>query len=745
MTHFKIRSLIAMIAQSSATRKETSLGKLKQFGIKLSIGSIGLIAALGLHPESAHAGAAGAEGRAQFESASVRVNGGTSCMLHPEGVTDPKQSIHVGVDEDGVARFEAVRATSPQSGIDKLTLDCTDSSGNGQSYSVDLRSDETFAPRPFDPSLTTLKLRPALSGDPQSFTQDELVSGGYGLRPDAKANPDGYARWMATARIRAHLLRSTPSRVPRTMHRSPEINAGVYDQPSNYWTGPILQGSYKKNATAALTYSYVMNEATFNVPTVTPGGLGTGTTTMTIWTGLDNVFQAIVDVEATATAVAFGIHKQNFNPWIPEGPAEGDEAGTRFTPKPGDSVFAQEWYCDATGHNDLAGGYACTYMVDLTQQVVWSCDQAQNSNCESYKLKPADLGNGKLGFWAEYIIEDDTGETVKNSLEWPDFSPVTMKGSAWVVQGSGRSGMGHAVTTATDPYVALQTDDTASTPFVRGDGHLLITLPSGGVTWDEKPTNIYYWNGKNFNNYSVACAGWIAVGPNSRGLTNGTPWTTGCHTDTAGNASVYQMQTGGAWVEMEQDVATQVAVSPEGNAWAIARNGNILYWNGSKFVENAAGGCATSIGVGPNSRGLTHGTPWMTGCGADAAGNHTVYQMQTGGKWVEMEIHVAKQVAVSPEGIAWAIAANGNILYWNGSKFVENAAGGCATSIGVGPSSSSLPNGTPWVTGCTLFADENYAVYQMQSGGAWLKLEDDVGRQIAVSPEGNAWVGSTVR
>ena len=90
MTHFKIRSLTAMIAQSSATRKETPLGKLKQFGIKLSIGSMGLLTALGLHPESAPAGAAAAEGRAQFESASVRVNVGTSCMLHPEGVTDER-------------------------------------------------------------------------------------------------------------------------------------------------------------------------------------------------------------------------------------------------------------------------------------------------------------------------------------------------------------------------------------------------------------------------------------------------------------------------------------------------------------------------------------------------------------------------------------------------------------------------------------------------------------------------------
>ena len=95
-----------------------------------------------------------------------------------------------------------------------------------------------------------------------------------------------------------------------------------------------------------------------------------------------------------------------------------------------------------------------------------------------------------------------------------------------------------------------------------------------------------------------------------------------------------EKQTGGAWVKMQDDVANQLAVSPDdGIAWAIHVKGDIFYWNGSKFVANSTGGCATSIGVGPNSFGLSHGTPWITGCTPNADGNNSVYQMQTGEAW----------------------------------------------------------------------------------------------------------------
>ena len=55
-------------------------------------------------------------------------------------------------------------------------------------------------------------------------------------------------------------------------------------------------------------------------------------------------------------------------------------------------------------------------------------------------------------------------------------------------------------------------------------------------------------------------------------------------------------------------------------------------------------------------------------------------------------------------------------------------------------SSCGLTRGTPWITGCTFFYDGDHAVYQMQTGGAWVKMQNDAAYEIAVSREGNAWV-----
>src|SRR5215469_8202075 len=413
-------------------------------------------------------------GDGQFEEASVDAPADSNCMLHPEGDRDPNESIHVYADEDGVVRFLAVRPTMPDS-VQRLTLDCTDADQRTQIYTVDLRSETTFAPRPFDGSRTSLAVRPALTGDPLRFTTEQLLKAGYGLRPDPTTDPDAYQEWLAAASVPVYKLRSDqtvawfPISRLATIGPTEDPAESVTKKPSVGWTGAVLYGSFQKKATAAETISYGASTATVVVPKLTKGP----TAAATIWNGLDNVFQAIIDVTTTPTTAYFGIHHQTFD----KHSGHTDTAGTRFTPHTGDHISMEEWYCDAKGNLNLRGGYECTNMVDSTQHTQWECDKATSSDCPSYKLDAGETGNGKLGWQTEFIIEDDS----KHAGEWPIFSPVTMHGSANVIVGDGTKGTGRFVSmnygSLSDPKIILYTDNNNSTK------HLHITLPTGAVKW----------------------------------------------------------------------------------------------------------------------------------------------------------------------------------------------------------------------------------------------------------------------
>ena len=448
---------------------------MENYGSSLRYGIVcAIVLLLGLLVSGAAKPAAQLSDHAQFEPASVAVSAGSNCLLQPEGNQDPNESIHVYADVDGVVRFLAVRPQTPSS-VERLTLDCTDADAQTKTYSVDLRSEEVFKPRPFDGSRTTLAVRPALTGDPRRFTQEELVEAGYGLRPDPTQDPDAYQRWLAAASVPVYKLGSDQTLVWFPISRQPYLERSVdppesvQKKPSVGWTGPVLYGSFQKKATAAETISYGASSATLVIPKLTPGP----TAAATIWNGLDNVFQALVDVTTTPTIAHFGIHHQTFD----KHSGHTDTAGTRFTPQTGDHISMEEWYCNAKGDLDLSGGYECTNMVDITQHVQWECDKAASSDCPSYKLDAADLGNGKLGWQTEYIIEDDS----KHAGEWPNFSPVTMHGSADVITGDGTKGHGRFVSmnygSLSDPKITLYTDNNNS------NRHLRITLLSGAVKW----------------------------------------------------------------------------------------------------------------------------------------------------------------------------------------------------------------------------------------------------------------------
>jgi hypothetical protein len=285
------------------------------------------------------------------------------------------------------------------------------------------------------------------------------------VRPDATTNPTGYARWLAAARTPARKLRNSVVRRPgvtRGVASAPPANAGVTVGTLQPWTGAVLKGSYHPSLNPTLTRSYALNEASWNVPAVTPSGYGVTTAVMAVWNGLDNsgaLLQAIVDVNANSTAASYGIHRQCFATHGSTTP-QGDEAGITFQPKAGDEIYAQEWWCDANGAVNMSGGYACTHMTDLTQNVIWECDQANSTSCASYQIDAST--SGRRGVWAEFVVENQTSQSVPNDNNWPAFAPISMKGSALVVLGD--STQYSWVDSFTDPNIEIAGDWTAYGP-----------------------------------------------------------------------------------------------------------------------------------------------------------------------------------------------------------------------------------------------------------------------------------------
>jgi len=192
-----------------------------------------------------------------FEEASIRAPAGLRCMLHARGGKST-QGIPVVTDSDGFARFYAIRAKAGDSG-QHMALDCKSDSGKSVAIAVDLCSTSTFASHPLDPSKEPGVDRPALTSDPLSCSQAELIDRGYGVRPDPDQDAAIYDLWLKAATIHGRILAA---------RRSDSIEHGVYSMQDTPWVGSVLTGSA----------SYDTTSVAFNVPALVPGGDGTSVT-----------------------------------------------------------------------------------------------------------------------------------------------------------------------------------------------------------------------------------------------------------------------------------------------------------------------------------------------------------------------------------------------------------------------------------------------------------------------------------
>jgi hypothetical protein len=704
-----------------------------------------------------------------YEPASVAALPGQQCKLYAEG-SAPSHSLEVFTNDDGYARFQAVRATASDA-IQRLALDCVDSAGKSSSYLVDLTSGDTFTPRPLNLANERGSDRPALQGDPLSYSQSDLIQAGYGLRP-APTDTAAYARWLAAASIPGRMLEAKGP-APRT-HTDPlahlnriDSRSGVHSnnkvQPNTvheveepWWVGSTLNGAP----------SYISNQATFNVPGAIPGGDETPDgTQIAIWNGVEGPSSALIQggvyLYTLGSSATYGTFREYCC-----GDGDSNGYGGAFVPNPGDQIFSQEWYCDSQGNLNLNGGYGCTYLKDNTTGAILSCTKANGSPCWSVKA----VNGWTFGHDADFVIEDQTPQLLSgwksntnytpgqivdynaspyiclvankdqtpsnNPTYWAPYPPmtaftdltskVTMSGAAYSSQTDK-----YSQTVTTDPLVYLLVD------FTNTSSHMDVSL---GTT-DETYFSVSQW--KQVRGIAltgdVHCAGAggvcrsqpIAVGPNAEGSNVGDAWELGNEANSGGDHYIYQWQNSN-WAK-RPGAATQIAMSPGGHhPWVINHLGQIFYWNDGEFDLAPGSACATSIGVGPASTADPYGTPWIIGCNGGKSTNGSIYYLN-GSTWVQYSGD-ANQVAVSPEGIPWVLQANGNIFYLDGSNWKQGP--GCATSIAVGPSSApfAIWAGDPWIIGC------NGNIYQFQFGASWVQLPG-VASNISVSPDlGVPWI-----
>ncbi len=347
-----------------------------------------------------------------YTPASVQAQPGLTCQLYAAG-SAPSARLTVFTDGDGYARFYAVRATAGEA-VRQLNLDCTDGEGHVSLYTVDLTSDETFAPRPLNLANELGGDRPALKGDPMSYTQAELIQRGYGLRPDPAKDPAAFAQWLDAASLLARMLAGKPSIHKKSSNRTggtpvsaafavpaeASLPASVTKAPSNFWLGAVMNGEP----------NYLNIQANFNVPELTPGGDETKATEASIWDGLggygvNGLIQSGIFAFTTPSAATL----QSFREYCcGDGPSNNYRGN--FNPAAGDELFVQNWYCDASGNLKLKGGFGCSFVHDKTSGATLSCTTSTGSPCPSVPALPLCSVNPNLancftlGASAEFIL-----------------------------------------------------------------------------------------------------------------------------------------------------------------------------------------------------------------------------------------------------------------------------------------------------------------------------------------------------
>jgi hypothetical protein len=300
------------------------------------------------------------------------------CWVHAEGDSDPKHSLKVYTDGEGVVRFH-IQPSSATHDIAWLEVDCA-ANGRVVRYPLHLRvglepSAEMPSP-PLEKHLArrdNMLMRAGLSFDEaMRLTDEEALAQGFPLRPNPDEVPKAFNAWLRCVsmpgyRIEPHLVSN-----PDVTHGKRKQHAPAN---SSNWCGfellrsPVLSPAIGGRITLSEPYDWVTG--TWHVPFVT-GEPGIRTYSA-LWVGLDgdgtnDLVQAGTEQEATNINLGFiQFTLTSYYAWtefLPQQPTE--QVITNFTINPGDEILTEVWV--GTGDNEptLSGAYGRFFIMNLS-------------------------------------------------------------------------------------------------------------------------------------------------------------------------------------------------------------------------------------------------------------------------------------------------------------------------------------------------------------------------------------------
>ncbi|MDQ6916584.1 MAG: G1 family endopeptidase [Pseudomonadota bacterium] len=300
------------------------------------------------------------------------------CSVHAEGTDDPKHSLKVYADGEGVVRFHVQPSTITHD-IARLEVDCA-ANGSVVRYPLHLRvSVGPNADMPAPPLEKPMALRhdvrvrpPLSADDAMSLTDQAALARGYPSRPNPDEVPKAFNAWLRCVSMPGY-------RIEPQLMSNPDVTHGKAKKHStaNFtnWCGferlRSLQFSPTIGGGVGLSDPYDWVTGTWHVPFVT-GEQGIKTYSA-LWVGLDgdgttDLVQAGTEQEATSINLGF-VHftLTNYYAWtefLPQQPTE--QVITNFTVSPGDEIFTEVWVGTGDNEPSLSGASGRFFIMNLT-------------------------------------------------------------------------------------------------------------------------------------------------------------------------------------------------------------------------------------------------------------------------------------------------------------------------------------------------------------------------------------------